>query len=103
MLIRRSKTDQVGEGNTAYLARDTVRWLQIWLERAGISEGAVFRRLVGRGRVGERLNVDAVALTFKRVAGFVGMAPEDVEEINGHSIRVGATQDPLALTDPCIK
>ena len=81
----------------AYLARDTVRWLKAWLESAGISEGAVFRRVVGRGRFGERLNVDAVALTFKRVAAFVGMAPEDVEAISGHSIRVGATQDLLAL------
>jgi hypothetical protein len=48
-LIRRSKTDQVGEGNTAYLSRTTVRYLKLWLDAAEITEGAVFRRVIGRG------------------------------------------------------
>jgi hypothetical protein len=34
VLIRRSKTDQAGEGNTAHLARGTVRLLLAWLEAA---------------------------------------------------------------------
>ncbi len=97
VLIRRSKTDQAGEGNTAYLARATVRLLQAWLEAANIKEGAIFRRLLGRGRIGGRLGVDSVAEIFKRVAGFVGMHKEDVESVSGHSVRVGATQDLLAL------
>ncbi len=97
VLIRRSKTDQVGEGNTAYLARGTVRLLQAWLEAAYIREGAVFRRLVGRGQIGGRLGVDSVAEIFKRVAGFVGMEKKEAEEVSGHSVRVGATQDLLAL------
>src|ERR1700733_1193355 len=97
VLIRRSKTDQAGEGNTAYLARGTVRLLQAWLEAAHIREGAVFRRLVGRGRIGGRLGVDSVAEIFKRVAEFVGMEKKDVEGVSGHSVRVGATQDLLAL------
>jgi integrase len=97
VLIRRSKTDQAGEGNTAYLSRETVRHLSVWLERACIKEGAMFRRLVGRHQIGERLNVDAVAQAFKRVALFIGMTPIEVEQISGHSIRVGATQDLLAL------
>jgi hypothetical protein len=32
------------------------------------SKGAMFRRLIGRGRIGERLQVDSIAQTFKRVA-----------------------------------
>ena len=40
-LIRRGKTDQAGEGRVAYLSKETVRWLKIWLERAGIEEGKV--------------------------------------------------------------
>ncbi len=96
-LIRRSKTDQAGEGNTAYLSRETVRCLKIWFEAAGIRDGAAFRRLIGRGQIGDRLHVDSVAETFKRVAKWVGMASEDIERVSGHSIRVGATQDLLAL------
>jgi integrase len=106
-LIRRSKTDQVGEGNTAYLSRTTVRYLKLWLNAVGIQQGAVFRRVIGRGtaeelpngrgRIGGRLSVDAVAQAFKRVAEWVGMPGEEVAGVSGHSIRVGATQDLLEL------
>ena len=106
-LIRRSKTDQVGEGNTAYLSRTTVRYLKLWLATAEITEGAVFRRVIGRGtakdlpagrgRIAERLSVDAIAQAFKRVAKWIKMPAEEVAQVSGHSIRVGATQDLLAL------
>lgn len=106
-LIRRSKTDQVGEGNTAYLSRTTVRYLKLWNDAAEIKRGAVFRRVIGRGtvttdqngrgRIGERLSVDGVAQAFKRVAKWVKLPAEEVAQISGHSIRVGATQDLLAL------
>ena len=96
-IIRRSKTDQVGEGSLAYLSPDTVEYLQAWLKVSGINSGAVFRRLIGRERIGPRLQVDAIAQTFKRVAEFVGMTDEEMRQISGHSIRVGATQDMLAL------
>jgi integrase len=66
-LIRRSKTDQAGEGAQAYLSRETVRHLQVWLKVGKITEGAVLRRLVGRNAVGPRLHVDMVADIFKRV------------------------------------
>lgn len=106
-LIRRSKTDQVGEGNTAYLSRTTIRYLTDWLKAAEIAEGALFRRVIGRGtakdlpegrgRIGGRLSVDGVAQAFKRVGKWIGMAAEEVAQVSGHSIRVGATQDLLAL------
>jgi integrase len=106
-LIRRSKTDQAGEGNLAYLSRTTVRYLKLWLDASGIKEGAVFRRVIGRGtaednpdgrgRIGGRLCVDAVAQAFKRVAKWINMPADEVAQVSGHSIRVGATQDLLAL------
>src|SRR5271156_5277773 len=51
-LIRRGKTDAKGQGRSAYLSRETVRWLKIWLEHAGISEGTLFRRLIGQNQFG---------------------------------------------------
>ena len=72
-LIRRSKTDQAGEGARAYLSRETVRRLQSWLATAGIGDGAVFRRLIGQNRVGERLHADIVADIFKRVGRWIGL------------------------------
>jgi integrase len=106
-LIRRSKTDQVGEGHAAYLSRATVRYLKLWLGAAQIKQGAVFRRVIGRGtittdeygrgRIGERLGVDAIAQAFKRVAAWIKIPAPEVAQVSGHSIRVGATQDLLAL------
>jgi integrase len=57
VIIRWSKTDQAGEGSLAYLSPDTVEHLQTWLNVSGISSGAVFRRLIGRARVGPRLQI----------------------------------------------
>ena len=38
------------------------------VESAVIRKGAIFGRLVGQNRVGERLHADIVAVKFKRVA-----------------------------------
>src|SRR5271163_4880125 len=67
-LIRRGKTDAEGQGRVAYLSRETVRWLRVWLEHAQISEAAVFRRLIGQDQIGGPLNTGSIALIFKRVA-----------------------------------
>jgi len=97
VLIRRSKTDQAGEGAKAYLSRETVKWLQNWIDHARIDEGAMFRRLVGRDRVGDRLHADIIADIYKRVAQWIGMGEKQVDQVSGHSVRVGAAQDLLEL------
>jgi integrase len=96
-IIRRGKTDQQGQGRVAYLSRETVRWLKVWLEHAGITEGPVLRRLVGRSQVGGPLNPGSIAPIFKRVAQWIGMSERVVDRVSGHSTRVGATQDLAAL------
>jgi integrase len=96
-LIRRGKTDPEGQGRSAYLSRETVRWLKGWLEHAEIEEGALFRRLIGHDQVGGRLNAGSVAKIFRRVAQWIGMPERFVGHISGHSTRVGATQDLAAL------
>jgi integrase len=97
-LIRRGMTDADGQGRVAYLSRETVRWLKVWLEHAGITEGAVFRRLIGRGKVGGPLNPGSIAPIFKRVAQWIGLPKRFVDQVSGHSTRVGAAQD-LARLD----
>jgi integrase len=97
ILIRRSKTDAAGEGARAYLSHETVKWLKKWLDGAGIQEGAIFRRLIGRTKVGERLHADIIADIYKRVARWIGMPAKQVNQVSGHSVRVGATQDLLSL------
>src|SRR5271165_2255695 len=92
-LMRRGKTDVSGQGRVAYLSRETVKWLKIWLEHAKINQGAVFRRLVGRDEIGEALHPGSIAPIFKRVAQWIGMPARFVAEVSGHSTRVGAAQD----------
>jgi integrase len=96
-LIRRGKTDAEGQGRMAYLSRETVKWLKVWLEVSRITEGAIFRRLIGQNRVGGPLNSASVAPIFKRVAQWIGMPARVVDKVSGHSTRVGATQDLAAL------
>jgi integrase len=96
-IIRRGKTDPIGQGRVAYLSRTTVRWLKVWLDHAGVEEGAVFRRLIGRAQIGGPLYSGSISLIFKRVARWIGMPARYVDAISGHSTRVGATQDLAAL------
>jgi integrase len=77
----------------AYLSRETVRWLKVWLEHAEINEGAVFRRLIGTDKVGGPLNPGSIASIFKRVAQWIGMPARIVAQVSGHSTRAGAAQD----------
>jgi integrase len=92
-LTRRGKTDQQGQGRVVYRSRETVKWLKIWLEHAKICEGPIFRRLIGRDKIGAALHPGSIAPIFKRVAQWIGMAARFVDEISGHSTRVGAAQD----------
>jgi site-specific recombinase XerD len=96
-LIRRGKTDAEGQGRVAYLSRETVRWLTVWLEHAKITEGAVFRRLIDAEQIGGALNPGSIARIFKRVAQWIGMPARFVAEVSGHSTRVGAAQDLAGL------
>src|SRR5208283_3812263 len=92
-LIRRGKTDTEGQGRVAYLSRETVKWLKIWLDHAKIPDGPIFRRLIGRDQIGDVLHPGSVSPIFKRVAQWIGMPARFVAEVSGHSTRVGAAQD----------
>jgi hypothetical protein len=62
-----------GEGAVASHSRETARHVKQWVKTAKITEGVVFRRLMGRNVVGPRLHVDMVADIFKRVGRWIGL------------------------------
>jgi integrase len=95
-MIRRSKTDQTGDGAELYLSPRAMDHLRKWLEAASITEGAIFRTVKKGDRVGERIEDYEVARIVKRVAEQAGLPPETVERISGHSCRVGMAQDLVA-------
>ena len=89
--VRKSKTDQEGEGHTIPVIRGAracpVRAIRAWLEAAGITEGPVFRRLYKSGRVSEKAltphSVSTFIKTYAKRAGY------DPTEFSGHSLRAG--------------
>lgn len=90
--LRRSKTDQEGEGRKVGIPYgsnpDTcpVRSMKAWLEAAAIESGPAFRSVTRHGKVGSRMSGYAVALVVKRYAGELGLEPRDY---SGHSLRAG--------------
>ena len=91
--VRKSKTDQEGAGREVGVPfgsnTDTcpVRALRQWLDRAGITEGPVFRSVGRYGHVSRRgLHKDSISKLLKRAASRAGLK---VEELGGHSLRAG--------------
>jgi len=97
VLIRRSKTDTAGEGATAYLSPLTMRLVGAWLEASRLKSGPLFARVVGRDGVGEPLTAQIVSAVLRKVGQWIGLERKEWERISGHSARVGAAQDLLAL------
>ena len=97
ILIRRSKTDITGEGAAAYLSPLTMRLVSIWLKESGLKAGPVFVRVHGAVGVGAALTAQNVMTILRKVGKWIGLDKEEWEKISGHSARVGAAQDLLAL------
>jgi integrase len=111
--IRRSKTDQEGQGAQAYLSPVTMRAIGEWCRAAGIERGALFRRVetwfdgsvrsVGEGA----LHPGTISLIYKRLVQrafdkkLLGAMSEAeltrwIAAVSSHSIRVGVAQDNFA-------
>jgi site-specific recombinase XerD len=89
--IRRSKTDQEGAGAVVAICRGwiacPVAAVKDWLSAAGITEGALFRRVGKGGKVlPDRLRAQAVAFIVKAYAARLGL---DADLFSGHSLRSG--------------
>ncbi len=97
IFIRRSKTDTTGEGATAYLSPLTMRLVREWIRQAGIKEGAIFLRVHGAAGVGGPLTAQNVSAVLRKVGQWIGLETGEWQKLSGHSARVGAAQDLLAL------
>lgn len=93
LTLRRSKTDQRGEGRRKAILyqRDAdvcaVRALRAWLDASGITGGPLFRAVNKAGRLAPRsLSGRAVAAVVKAVAQAGGLDPSTIA---GHSLRSG--------------
>jgi integrase len=97
ILIRRSKTDTAGEGALAYLSPMTMRLAAAWLQASKLKSGPLFTRIVGHDGSGKPLTAQIVTAVLRKVGQRIGLPEEQFRTISGHSARVGAAQDLLAL------
>ena len=92
--IRFSKTDQEGKGEYLYLCDDTRSVVKKWMERAGITEGYLFRRITPRGdKIKDSKKMQHIPITtnglrcmIKKGAKRIGLT----EKISAHSLRIGS-------------
>lgn len=92
VLLRKTKTDQEGSGHIRYIAADSVRAIDAWMDAARIEEGYLFRS-VASGRVHDDMPDASVSKTFKRMARASGIERAVAKQFSGHSTRVGMAQD----------
>jgi integrase len=102
--LRRSKTDQEGQGRIVALPfgkhQETcpVLAMRTWLDAAGIMAGAVFCSFFHGGRIRpERLSDHAVAAIVKRYCVRAGLDPK---LFSGHSLRAGFVTSAARAGEP---
>lgn len=92
LMLRRSKTDQCGEGRKVAIpfARSNacpVKALRAWLDHAQIESGPLFRFVKKGGVIGSQaLSAQTVATLVKEYASKAGL---DATNYSGHSLRAG--------------
>jgi integrase len=92
LTLRKSKTDQDGQGRKIGIPFGRTRWcpvaaLDAWLAASGIAEGAIFRPVDRHSRIHDaRLSGEAVSLVVRERTAAAGLDPAPY---SGHSLRAG--------------
>ena len=92
LTLRRSKTDQTGEGRKIGIPLARGRWcpvgaLEQWLASSGIVDGSLFRPVDRHSKMGlQALSAGAVCLVVKERVRAIGI---DASSYSGHSLRAG--------------
>lgn len=91
LLLRSSKTDQLGSGRVIPISSELTDLIESWKTLAG--DGFILRNVCKAGTVGESLNPKSVNRILKRLEVAVGKIEAG---LSGHSFRVGRTIDMIA-------
>ena len=90
--LRRSKTDQTGQGRKIGIPNGRTRWCPVllldqWQAISGATTGPVFRSMDSSGYASpDRLSREAVSIIVKKRVAAAGFDPE---RYSGHSLRAG--------------
>ena len=96
ILVRRSKNDQYGVGRLAYVSASTLELVHRWIEAAQIKSGPIFRAVRNNYVSTKGLHPYSINRIIKQAAIKANLPPENIENLSGHSLRVGAAQDMMA-------
>lgn len=97
VLLRKSKTDQLGIGKWMHLTPETTHAINQWLSAAKINEGLIFRGVRSSGAITDGLCESRISRIYKALARKAGLGESVVQRISGHSMRVGGAQDLLSV------
>lgn len=95
ILLRRSKTDQAGQGKWIQPSASAGQALEAWLAAANLEFGFIFLGVRANDEVTQSLCESRVSRIYKLLAKKAGIDAEIIHQISGHSMRVGAAQDQL--------
>jgi len=73
------------------------KWIPKWVQGSGLKSGPISGGVVGSNGVGDPLTAQTVTAVLRKVGTWIGLERKEWERISGHSARVGAAQDLLAL------
>jgi integrase/recombinase XerD len=93
ILVRRSKADPLGVGRLAYLTPETMEAIDDWIAATKLMEGPLLRSVRGPTVVPRPMAPYSVTRLLKQMAASAGLALETVNQLSGHSFRIGAALD----------
>jgi site-specific recombinase XerD len=94
VLIKRSKTDQFGQGKRLLLSERSTLALKEWLmRRENPKSGRLFMGINRGQKITESFGAPQINRVYKRLARRAGFNKDLIERISGHSLRVGHAQD----------
>jgi integrase/recombinase XerD len=93
LIIRRSKNDQLGLGRIAHISSKTFELLRDWLYVANITEGPIFCAIKHGNVSYTSLHPHSIGLIVKKAAKAANLSIVEIENLSGHSMRIGAAQD----------
>jgi site-specific recombinase XerD len=91
ILLRSSKTDQLGRGRVIQISSELAELIESWKTLAG--DGFILRNVCKDGTVGKSLTPESVNRILKRLEAVPGKIETG---LSGHSFRVGRTIDMIA-------
>ena len=93
LLLRKSKTDQFGEGKLIPISDELVEMISHWQDKIKQTDGYILRSFKRDLRIRESLDPAALNKILKALQRKAKM--KDIGELSGHSFRVGAAVDLL--------